>query len=483
MIFGGQGRSYTSTSYLRLFQTQLPWLEEFRNLTKKRQFVFYKSNNGRKKWKFKISCFNENIFGKFFFKGKNHSKFSSSDGPFLLGKAADYKKNIPPLLDEFSFRKNMLKKHEVLSFASKTKSAGRIYKRNLHQDLCLTLTRRRETVRHLNDEDHFFFLNRRGFHTSKPSLTIAKKKAGSIIPSKSSPSLRGWLTLEGYRIYPWSISGLETCVVINAEDDKKLAVTFDIGYTTRPSVRCQQVFISHGHMDHVSGLFQHATKRSLYNLSPAVYYVPPNLVETLRNVGKQLHSLSGTPDILLDLDIRPIQPGDSVLVTPEYEIRPFVTFHRVPSQGYLLYHRYKRLKPLYRHLRPKEIAVMENQCREENIYEVSWLPEVAFTGDTTFELFLNNPPADLLKVRVLILEATYLENVTPGIVRKARERGHTHLSEIIDHAHLFSDVERLVLIHLSDKYSSSFARDAVSFQMPPSLLNKVVIATLAKDRS
>lgn len=240
LIFRGQGHSYTSTSYLRLFQIQVPWLE-FRNLTK-RQFVFYKSNNGRKKWKFKISCFNENIFGKFFSKGNNHSKFSSSDGPFLLGKAAAYKKNIPSLLDEFSFRKNMLKKHEVLSFASTTKTAGRIYKRNLHQDLCLTLTRRRETVRDLNDEDHFFLRNRRGFHTCKPSLTIAKK-AGSIIPSKSSPSLRGWLTLEGYRIYPWSISGLETCVVINAEDDKKLAVTFDIGYTTRPSVRCQQVFI------------------------------------------------------------------------------------------------------------------------------------------------------------------------------------------------------------------------------------------------
>ena len=74
-------------------------------------------------------------------------------------------------------------------------------------------------------------------------------------------------------------------------------------------------FFSHGHMDHVSALFQHATKRNLYNLPPAVYYVPPHLVESLHKMGQLFHSLSGTPDALLHLDIRPIQPGDSVLVS------------------------------------------------------------------------------------------------------------------------------------------------------------------------
>ena len=67
-------------------------------------------------------------------------------------------------------------------------------------------------------------------------------------------------------------------------------------------------------------------------------------------------------------------------MTPDYEIRPFETIHRVPSQGYLLYHRYKRLKPLYQHLRPKEIAQMENEKPELKIYEISWIPELAFTG-------------------------------------------------------------------------------------------------------
>ncbi len=55
-----------------------------------------------------------------------------------------------------------------------------------------------------------------------------------------------------------------------------------------------------------------------------------------------------------------------------------------------------------------------------------------FSGDTTFEVFLSPPTPDLLKVKVIITEATYIEEkANKDYVQQARERGHTHLSEIV----------------------------------------------------
>ncbi|XP_014770828.1 uncharacterized protein LOC106869555 [Octopus bimaculoides] len=318
------------------------------------------------------------------------------------------------------------------------------------------------------------------YHNStsdKRNNNIAKVKSSAI-----SKLRKDWMPCGKYQVHAWSLSGLETSVVVQTVEDKSLSVAFDIGYATRASVRCKHVFISHGHLDHVSGLFQHATKRNLYNWTPATYYVPPHLVVPLKEIGEQMYSLSNTPPVLKQLDIQPIEQGNSVQISSQYIVRPFATYHRVLSQGYLVYHRTLTPKPHFRHLSSKQLTALEAENKNLSLYDVHYVPEVAFTGDTTFEVFLMNPPPDLLKVKLLIMEATYLEGFTPGIISKARQRGHTHLSEIIEHASLFDDINHLLLIHMSDKYSVQFATDAVQYQLPGKLKEKVQIATLAKQK-
>lgn len=83
------------------------------------------------------------------------------------------------------------------------------------------------------------------------------------------------------------------------------------------------------------------------------------------------------------------------------------------------------------------------------------------------------------------MEATYIE---PGEdqqgrsqVAKSRERGHIHLCELIEHAHLFKDVGAILLIHFSDKYSTGQIKDTVKNLLPECLKEKVYLATLAKE--
>jgi len=52
---------------------------------------------------------------------------------------------------------------------------------------------------------------------------------------------QGWLQCGSYQVYPWTISGYESCVVVKGEGG--LFVTFDMGYAVKESVNCQHIFI------------------------------------------------------------------------------------------------------------------------------------------------------------------------------------------------------------------------------------------------
>ncbi|XP_064613453.1 uncharacterized protein LOC135477220 [Liolophura sinensis] len=285
-----------------------------------------------------------------------------------------------------------------------------------------------------------------------------------------------WQTIEGMHVHAWSISGLETCVVLKKTDLGFVA--FDMGASTRESLKCQHVFISHGHMDHISAIPQHATKQDLFKMKPATYFVPSHLVEPLQDVAEGYYRMHESSESLGKLRIKGIEPGDTVHLPGGHFIQPFPTVHRVRSQGYILYRKLKKLNPEYLGLPGHAVAA---KIREGvAVHNTLVTPEVAYTGDTQFEIFLSPPNPDLLKVRLLIMETTYIDDSCS--VEKAKDRGHIHLHELVRNAHLFSNVQSILLIHLSDKYSPRFIRDTVYKSLPHSLVNKVHLGLLAKEK-
>ncbi len=106
-------------------------------------------------------------------------------------------------------------------------------------------------------------------------------------------------------------------------------------------------------------------------------------------------------------------------------------------------------------------------------------------GDTTFEVFISPPTPDLFKVKVLICEATYIDDDVDrhgrSSAERAQERGHCHLFEFCEHEHLFQEVEHIILVHMSDKYSPGYIKDHLFRKLPQSLENKVLVGNFFKE--
>lgn len=289
----------------------------------------------------------------------------------------------------------------------------------------------------------------------------------------------GWQNFDNYNVYAWSLSGIETCVVLKSDD---LKIAFDMGYSIPQSISCANVFISHGHMDHIGGVTNHASKRGLYGMRKARYFVPPHLVENLMAVTKANCAMAETTDALEDVNILPFGLDETVSLPNNYYMRAFPTVHRIPSQGYILYKQTKKLKQQY--VGQSSAAIAELHRDNVPIHDIIATAEVAFTGDTMIEVFLNPPNPDLLRVKLLIVEATFIDHSEKADnIQKAREFGHIHLQEISDNAHLFRDVKYILLIHFSTKYSAEYIQQFVSTSIAPELLGKVYCATIAKEKT
>ncbi|XP_002738480.1 uncharacterized protein LOC100377136 [Saccoglossus kowalevskii] len=277
-----------------------------------------------------------------------------------------------------------------------------------------------------------------------------------------------------FKIYDWSIAGTETCMVV-VTDGMKIA--FDIGYSTCQSVGCDHVFISHGHMDHVAGLIHHASKRSNMRMKPATYYVPCILKQSLLVVAEQLSIMHGK-----EIDyykhkapIEDFKSGQQIKLPKSYFATLFPTVHTIPSQGYILWKVRSKLKGEYQGLPSNEIASIKKSGIE--VTEQQEYPEIAFTGDTTFECFQLEGNESVLKVKLLIMECTYLDDETS--ISEAREKGHLHLNELVEHAELFENVESILLMHFSLKYSTQQIEELVASKLPETLKNKVYLALSA----
>lgn len=257
-----------------------------------------------------------------------------------------------------------------------------------------------------------------------------------------------------------SLAGVRTCLTIPQH-----SLAFDIAQGQPHAIGMSTFLISHGHMDHASGIPYVISQKAMNSHRPARFIMPAQMVAPMQEIMRQWSLIEGHQ---YEYEFIPAQAGDIFPLKSSLFIRPFVTVHRIPSLGYSICRKYRKLKQELINLSREEIITLREQGEDPTEEKIDIL--VSFTGDTQIE-FLDKTP-EVRDSKILILEATYLDDRKS--VASAKEWGHTHLDEIIPRLETISS-EKIVLIHSSARYSLPQAQEALQARLPFHEQERVVL--------
>ena len=234
-----------------------------------------------------------------------------------------------------------------------------------------------------------------------------------------------------------SIGGIETCYIL-----PHFNIAFDVGRCPDLLVDVPKVFVTHGHLDHAAGLPYYISQRSLRHLSTPDIYMPQKLYPHIKKI---LSLWNKVENFQAKSNLYPLKWGDDINIQKNYFVRVLPAYHRIPTQGYALIHKVKKLKKDYLHLPSSKVVELKNK-NPDDIFEQCEIPLFAFSGDSTIEFILKNKLVQ--ETKVLFLECTYIDDKRD--VARARDWGHTHLDEIIENFDFFKN-EKLVLVHFFEE--------------------------------
>ena len=263
------------------------------------------------------------------------------------------------------------------------------------------------------------------------------------------------LTIEGY-----SRAAVQTYWRI-----PELKLGFDLGVQPWSFMSTPSWFLSHTHLDHVAALPVYVARRRMMKMEPPTIYLPESAVEGVRMLLNAFQRLDrgAMPAKLVGLE-----RDQEVELSRELVVRAFATKHTIPSLGYLVWERRKKLKPEFHELSGDEIRDLRLSGVE--VSSEIRIPKVAYLGDSTpqgLDAF-----AETYRAEILITEITF---VAPGerahIIHKY---GHTHLDDIIARADRFEN-EVIIASHFSTRMHPDQIQRIIDKRLPESLRGRLKV--------
>jgi ribonuclease Z len=200
-------------------------------------------------------------------------------------------------------------------------------------------------------------------------------------------------------------------------------------------------------------------------MEPPTIYLPADAVEGVEMLLRAVQRLDRgrMPARLVGL-----RPGDEVELSRELVVQAFATKHTIPSLGFLVSERRKKLKPEYQSLAGDQIRDLRLSGVE--VSSEIRLPKVAYLGDTAPAGLDANEA--IFKVEILILEMTFVApNERPSLIHKF---GHTHLDDLIARADRFEN-EVIIASHFSTRLHPDQIQRIVDKNLPESLRGRLKV--------
>jgi ribonuclease Z len=243
----------------------------------------------------------------------------------------------------------------------------------------------------------------------------------------------------------------------------ELKFGFDLGGQPWSFMGTETWFITHGHLDHIVALPVYVARRRMMKMSPPTIYMPAETIEPMERILRQFTRLDRGR---LPCDLRPAAPGDEIELSRELVVTVTATRHTVPSLGYVVWERRRKLKPEYGQLSGEQIRDLRLAGTE--VTAELRQPLVAYLGDSA-PGGLDDCPA-MYEAKVLICELTF---VAPNHRKdKIHKFGHIHLDDLVERRERFQN-ELVILAHLSTRYHANTVRSLVEQAFPDMLQGRL----------
>ncbi len=257
------------------------------------------------------------------------------------------------------------------------------------------------------------------------------------------------LTIEGY-----SRAAVQTYWRV-----PELKIGFDLGAQPWTFMSTATWFVSHAHLDHIASLPVYVARRRMMKMEPPTIYLPAGAVEPVERILKLFTRLDRGR---MPCTLVPIEPGMEIELSREHVVTISATKHTIPSMGFVVWERRRKLRSEYQDLSGPQIRDL--RLSGTDVTEERRVPRFAYLGDSAPE-GLDICPA-MFEAHVLVMEITF---VAPSHRKdKIHKFGHIHLDDVVERRAKFQN-ELIIASHFSTRYSSKRIRDVVGRVVPDML--------------